>query len=211
MARDTSITDLDLSGTPPERIHSDGRRRLKLTAQERKDIRHKRLIDKAVTLFLDIEEGYTRDQMCEILRISPSKLKDITKEEYFVERYNQRLLDIANDPVAAASQAAIVEALPKATRALLELLEASSETVRLRAVETIFKQAGIKPPDTAVGERSELTEFLRNANVNVEQLNIVPAEFLEAAKKHNPGKHVEELVEGEYEEVIPTQEMGEEE
>jgi hypothetical protein len=113
---------------------------------------------------------------------------------------------IANDPVAAASQAAIVEALPKAIRALLELLYTNSETVRLQAVETIFKQAGIKPPDTAVSERSELTEFLRNANVNIEQFNIVPVEFLEAAKKHNPGKHVE-LVKGMYEEVeaIPTQ------
>jgi transcriptional regulator with XRE-family HTH domain len=188
MARDTDINNLDLSQVPEERIMSDGRRRLMLTASERKEIRKKRKIDQLVTLFLDVERGLSRQQMADELGVSLMTIKAWTKEQHFIDRYTERMLDIANDPRASASQAAMMDALPLAANTVRELLESNSDQVRLRAAKMIFDMVGLEPPKTASNDRSEVAAFLKSINIEGD-LNLrleVPQEYIDAQRKHDP-------------------------
>lgn len=185
------IEDIDLSAHPEERHHPDGRRRLKLTGGERKDIRRKRHIDQLISMLLDLETSRTRAQMAEELGISEAKIKDLTKDPYFAKRYEDRRLDIENDPAASLAKAAIVEALPKAARTLLLLLDSPSDTVKLKTALEIVKLGGVKPPETGKTDRSDLARFLKDANVNIENVNVlnagmipVPKEYQEAMDRH---------------------------
>jgi hypothetical protein len=200
------LNEIEVTG--PLADHADpvsGRRHINLNKDERRALANQARIEKAVSLFLDLEADHTWQQIADELHISLQWLRQLTKTKEFMDCYNEHFVELGHDPRLRATQAALADLLPVAFRQLRGLLTRSgvSDTVRLNTIREVLKLNGIEdaPP---VSDKSELAKFLKEANLTVVQnnnvTNNVPAEFAEKIKEYTEGTYTE----------IPSEEMPDE-
>jgi hypothetical protein len=174
------LDEVNVTGALGERLLPDGRRRIKLTADERKIFSRSEMVETAVRLFLDLESDHSWQAIAEQLGISIMALKDLTKSQEFIDKYDQHFAELGHDPRLRSAQAAIVDLLPMAVKELRELITGGDvpASVKFRAIEKVIELNGIGPQKGGQMDRHELMEFLRGANINLMQNNInapVPA------------------------------------
>lgn len=183
-----------------ERRTADGRRRINLTARERRDLVQHEMIEAAVALFLDITTHRTTAQIAEELGISRKQLKTITNKEEFIELYNEHFIELGHDPRLHAVRAGLADLLQPAFTALSGLItdDSTPKSVLRRAVMDILELNGIKPQDPKGSNKRELAEFLKDAGaaIQLNQFNFtIPQEYDDA---------LGDVIEGVIEEIEPT-------
>jgi hypothetical protein len=182
--RKKKLDETNIKGALAGRVRADGKRRLQLVASEKKTFKRAQLVEAAVALFLDLEHDKDWNEMAFELGIPLIALKTLTKTDEFMECYSEHFAELGHDPRLRATQAALVDMLPQAVRELRELLSCNSPSVKLSAIKEIIRLNGIDQPKTAANDRSELAEFLKNAGVNLTQVNqiTVPPEYAQAVR-----------------------------
>lgn len=168
------LEEAALTGALAERRTADGRRKIKLNAEEKRLLNRSEMIERAVRLFLDLDGDHTWQEIAGELGVSIMALKDLTKTQEFIEVYDQHFAELGHDPRLRSAQAAIVDLLPLAVRELKELVSDKSvpPSVRFRAVEKILDLNGVGPQKGGQLDRHELMEFLRGANISITQNNL---------------------------------------
>jgi hypothetical protein len=192
------LSETVVTGALAARIMPDGRRKIKLNNQERAIFSKSQQIETAVRLFLDIEQDHTWDEIGAELGISVMALKDLTKTQEFIDRYDQHFAELGHDPRLRSAQAVIVDLLPLAVRGLRELLTGGEvpASVRFRAIEKIIELNGIGPAKAGQMDRHELMEFLKGTNISLTQNNI------SAAVPLSPyGTNISAYVEGRFSDI----------
>ncbi len=185
------LEETNVTGALDERRHPDGRRRIKLTAEERQIFSRNEMVETAVRLFLDLEGNHSWQEIADQLGISIMALKDLTKSQEFIDTYDQHFAELGHDPRLRTAQAAIVDLLPLAVRELRDLLVNGDvpASVRFRAIEKVIELNGIGPQKGGQMDRYELMEFLRGANISLTQNNISGA--LQAPFENDISAYVE--------------------
>jgi len=191
----THLADLQVTGALADgQDPITGRRHINLNKRERKDLSHQRTVETAVALFLDLDNDHTWQQIADELGVSLQTLRQLTKTQEFMDRYNEHFAELGHDPRLRVAQAAIVDLLPLAVRQLRAVLvdEHVNASVKLSAIKEVLKMNGIAdaPPTS---DRSELAKFLKEAGVNtVVQNNTinnnVPPEFAGKITAYTEGK-----------------------
>lgn len=166
--------EIQITGILQERRKPDGRRRLKLTDQERSMFLRQQKVDRAVLLYLDLETPHTMREIASELGMSIPALKDLTKTKEFMDTYSAHFVELGHDPRVKAAQGAIVDMLPLAINTMRNLLTepATPASIRLQAAKEVMRQAGVDIPDGKVNDRGELANFLKDAGVTIGQVNI---------------------------------------
>lgn len=177
------LDETNIKGALAQRVRADGKRQLSLRESEKKDFKRKQLIEAAVSMFLDLEHDTSWNEMAVALGITLISLKTLTKTDEFQDCYNEHFAELGHDPRLRATQAALVDMLPQAVRELRDLLSCNAPTVKLAAIKEVIRLNGIDQPKTAASDRNELAEFLKNAGVNLTQVNVtVPPEYTQAVR-----------------------------
>src|SRR5512140_3592243 len=104
------------------RQYREGQRHINLTQDEREELAENLLIERAVSMFLDLEQDRTWKQISEELGISISELKRLTRKPKFQQIYDQATVAIGHDPRLQAVSSAMSDLLPLAYRELRSLL-----------------------------------------------------------------------------------------
>src|SRR5512136_2212109 len=91
-----------------------GKRHLNLTAPEREALADQRLIERAISMFLDLEQDRTWNQIAQELGISISELKRMTRKPEFQRIYDQTTVAIGHDPRLQAVVSTLPDLLPLA-------------------------------------------------------------------------------------------------
>jgi hypothetical protein len=184
-----------------DRRHSDGRRKIKLRANERHALVRQQRAEAAAALFLDLEVGRTWAEIAEELGLSPAQLRDLTKTDEFDAAYTTLFAELGHDPRFRAAQAAVGDLLPLAIRELKTLLTGprTPAGVKLKAVEKVLALNGLSNSPPPHSDRQELAEFLGKHNLSLTQVNNfnVPPEYTERMSNFH------EVFNGEVEEVSP--------
>jgi len=187
MAR-PKLRNIEPTGALAERQLPDGRRRIKLTRQERFAMERRQKAEAAAALFLDLKEERTWASIAEELELSPSQLKDLTKSQEFDEVYNAMYAELGHDPRYRATMAALGDMLPMAVDKL-RLLLTSSRTppgILLKAVEKVMELNAVTKPEHDKSDRTEMINFLMQNNISVENMGIaIPPQYLEAMQAMN--------------------------
>ena len=195
-----SLDETTISGPLAERRKSDGRRRIRLNAQEREQLLERQQIERAVAMFLDLERAYSWREISQELGISIKQLKDLTKSDLFDEVYSEHFQELGHDPRLKASQAAITDLLAPAVNQLKSLLVGpdTPASVRYNAIVKILELNGISPQKGGASDKQQLANFLKEAGVTLQQNNVetmvvqVPAEYQQGIQRY------EEAIEGDY-------------
>jgi len=173
------------TGVLKERQQADGRRQLVLTKKETKALRRQRLCEGAAVLFLDIDHHRTWAEMAQELGISIHALRDLVKTKEFDDAYNLMFPEVGHDPRFQAARGALGDMVPTAIKELKDLLTNGlvSPAVRFKVIEKILELNQVDNKGVQ-SERFELLEFLKNmGSVNIEQVNIIPSEFVKEYQK----------------------------
>ena len=171
--RNTRSADLTQSG--PLAVRKEGgHRSISLKKNEREYLRFRAKVERAVTLFLDIEIGRTWAEIASEMGISVPSLHDLTKTDEFNEIYNQFFADLGHDPRLKVSQQALADMVPLAVRTLREIIASpdASTASRVKAIEMVFKIGGIQQIQPKESDKTELQKFLLGKGINVEQVNV---------------------------------------
>ena len=166
----------------------NGKRHINLTGGERTGLAANLQIERAIALFLDLEQDRTWKQIAEELGISVSELKRITKEPEFQRLYDTATVSIGHDPRLQAITSSLPDLLPTAFRQLRKLLTADEtrDDVRLKVIIKImeFNKVG---EEQGVEDPRELSNFLNENNVRIEGdvvVNLgVPEEYRKAFQR----------------------------
>ena len=196
----THLADLQVTGALADgQDPITGRRHINLNKRERKDLSHQRTVETAVALFLDLDNDHTWQQIADELGVSLQTLRQLTKTQEFMDRYNEHFAELGHDPRLRVAQAAMVDLLPVAMRQLRSLLteERVPHAVRLSAIKEIIRLNGIEnaPP---FSDKNELTKFLKDANVTtVVQNNTInnnmPPEYAQKIAAYTEGTFVDSV------------------
>jgi len=198
--RKKRLDETNLEGPMGDRVVEGGnRRRLMIGKVERREIRRQRMVEAAVAMFLDLEKDYSRKDISESLGISETALIQLTKSDEFIELYNQHFMTLGHDPRLQATQAALVDMLPMAVRELRNMLTGDTPpTVKLNAIKEIMRLNAITAGKQEANDTNELTEFLKNASINIQlPAQNAQGQFLPPGYKNN----IEHYLEGEYSEI----------
>jgi hypothetical protein len=162
-----------VTGVLAERTMDDGRRKIKLRADERAMFNRQAMIERAVVLFLDTQADHIWDAIAVELGISVMALKDLTKTQEFMDVYDVHFTELGHDPRTKGARAALADMLPMAVRQLKALLSAGETpaSVKMKAIEKIFELNGVGPAKGTGMDRNELMNFLKDANVTLTQNN----------------------------------------
>jgi Trp operon repressor len=169
--------------TLEERRTQDGKRRLMLTQEERNALTYNQVVERAVSLYLDLEDARSQREIAEELGMTVAELKYLTQSEDFKVVYEQYFSELGHDPRLKATRAGLVDLLPLAYSRFRGILESPTTpaTVLLKAVEKVLELNGVKPEASKISDRKELAEFLGNPGLNLTQVNItVSDEYKEA-------------------------------
>lgn len=160
--------------TLDERRTADGKRRLMLTQAERSALITNQLIERAVGLYLDLEDARSQREIAQELNLTVKQLKYMTQSEEFKAIYDEYFSELGHDPRLKATRAGLVDLLPLAYTRFRGLLDDTTTpaTVMLKAVEKVFELNGVKPQASKVSDRKELAEFLGGRDLNLTQINI---------------------------------------
>lgn len=184
----------DIPKTLDERRTEDGKRKLMLTQAERDTLTRNQMIERAVTLYLDLEEARSQREIADELGITVAELKYMTQSEEFKVVYEEYFSELGHDPRLKATRAGLVDLLPLAYSRFRGILESPTTpaTVLLKAVEKVLELNGVKPQAGKVSDRKELADFL-GSEVNLTQVNItVSDEYKEALDEVIEGQIVED-------------------
>jgi Trp operon repressor len=188
--------DIDeIPRTLDERRTADGKRKLMLTEAERESLVQNQLIERAVSLYLDLEEARSQRDIADELGLTVKQLKYMTQSEQFKEKYEEYFSELGHDPRLKATRAGLVDLLPLAYSRFRGLLESTQTpaTVLLKAVEKVLELNGVQQQVGKVSDRKELAEFLGGANLT--QINItVNEEYQEALEDVIDGQLVSERI-----------------
>ena len=187
----------DIKRTLDERRTIDGKRKLMLTQQERSVLTEHQLIERAVGLYLDLQEARSQREIAQELGLTVKQLKYMTQSEEFKTIYEDYFSELGHDPRLKATRAGIVDLLPLAFSRFQGLLESTQTpaTVLLKAVEKVLELNGVKPQASKVSDRKELAEFLGESDVNLTQVNIhLPPEYQQALDDVVEGQIVSEVL-----------------
>ena len=194
-----TLEEIQITGPLAGRRKEDGRRRIRLNAQEREAFFERRQIERAVAMFLDLERAYSWQEISQELGLSVKQLKDLTKSEQFNEVYNEHFQELGHDPRLKASQAAITDLLATAVSQLRGLLVGAETpaSVRYNAIVKVLELNGITAQKGGANDKQQLANFLREAGViqqnNVETMVVqVPPEYQQGIARY------EQAVEGEF-------------
>lgn len=203
------LEDTEITGALAENRMEDGRRRIKLTGDQRVELLDRQQAEAAAAMFLDLEEAHKWPQIADELGISVHQLKELVKTPLFDEVYNAMFAELGHDPRYKAAQGALTNMLPAAMRTLQDLMlnTRTPATVRLRAVEKIIDLVGLEAVPADEYNRKALIELLQGARINVEELNIgVPAEYATAQERYlHP-----QTIDGEVRDIPDPEEESEE-
>ena len=164
----------ELPGFIKQRSAGHERRSIKLTRDEREAFLYREKVEKCVAMFLDLNRELTWAQIAKELKISVPSLHNLTKSELFNEKYNEYFSELGHDPRIKVSQQALADMVPLAVRTLREILidpEASS-AARLKAVEQVFRMAGVESISQKQSDKSELQKFLLDRGVKVDNIDV---------------------------------------
>jgi len=167
---------------------ADGKRRISLTDEERRMFSRQQKIETAVAMFLDIETGYSWQEIANELGITVNALKGLTKSDDFMNAYAAHYAELGHDPRLAATRAALADMLPAAVRTLKEILadRSASPSARIKAVEDILRLNGIDQPKNSNSDKSEMIKFLNEVGVKIGTLTInVPQQYAEKLKDYS--------------------------
>ena len=106
-------------------------------------------------------------------------MRELVKTREFDEAYNLMFPEVGHDPRFQAARGQLGDMVPLAINRLKGILQdtGASDSVVLKAATTVFELNQLDNKG-AQSERFELNEFLKGMkNMNVENLNIIPAEF----------------------------------
>ena len=187
----------DISRTLDERRTVDGKRKLMLTQTERNILTENQLLERAVGLYLDLEEARSQRDIAQELGLTVKQLKYMTQSEEFKAIYEDYFSDLGHDPRLKATRAGLVDLLPLAYSRFQGLLESDDTpaTVLLKAVEKVLELNGVKPQASKVSDRKELAEFLGSDNISLTQINItVPDEYQQALGDVVEGQIADEII-----------------
>lgn len=164
----------EVKRTLDERRTIDGKRRLMLTQGERTALITNQLIERAVGLYLDLEDARSQREIAQELDITVKQLKYMTQSEEFKAIYEDHFSELGHDPRLKATRAGLVDLLPLAHSRFRGLLESTDTpaTVLLKAVEKVLELNGVKPQASKISDRKELAEFLGGRDVTLTQVNI---------------------------------------
>ncbi len=162
---------------------TDGRRRLQLTGDERDEFANRTQIERLVSMFLDLERKFSRQEMCDELEITPRQLKALTNTDSFKEIYDDHIATLGHDPRLQAVQAGLIDLLPEAFGQLKNALTGGDVpwTVKYKAIQDILRLNGIVPKAAVQSDRRELAEFLGGLGTNVTDLHVHLPEGYDAA------------------------------
>jgi hypothetical protein len=109
----TPIGEANVRGVMAERVNPNtGKRALMLRKHERKELARQRMVETAVAMFLSIEQSYSWQQVADEIGVSMPILKEITKSDEFIERWNQHFAELGHDPRLKATQGALWTCFP---------------------------------------------------------------------------------------------------
>lgn len=187
----------EIPKTLDERRTVDGKRKLMLTQSERDVLTEHQTIERAVTLYLDLEEAKSQREIAQELGMTVKQLKYMTQSEEFKIIYEDYFSELGHDPRLKATRAGLVDLLPLAHARFRGLLESTTTpaTVLLKAVEKVLELNGVKPQASKISDRKELAEFLDGNSLNLTQINItVPDQYDEALGDVIAGQVVNETL-----------------
>jgi hypothetical protein len=153
-----------------------------LTNEERRVFSRQAQIEHAIAMFLDIEGAHSLAEIAAEMGITVEQLKNLTRGEDFDALWNAHFMDLGHDPRLKAGQAAIADMVAIAARELKRSVTnpRTPESVRLKAIELIFKYGGIEATKPAQNDKKDLAEFLNKAGVNIGNVNVIAASPLPA-------------------------------
>jgi hypothetical protein len=180
---ETKVKDLKQTGTLGAR--AAGKRAIKLRKEERETLLFREKVEKAVLMFLDLHTDRTWVEIARELDMSVPALHDLTKSDEFNEIYNEYFAELGHDPRIKVSQQALADMVPVAIRTLKEIISDPEATTsaRLKAVEMVFRMAGVERIQPRESDKSELQSFLLGKGVNIEQVNIALPPALRRAEQ----------------------------
>ena len=167
------LDETEVTGALAERRMDDGRRKIKLRADERTLFNRQQMIERAVILFLDTQADHTWEEIATDLGVSVMALKDLTKTQEFMDAYDSHFAELGHDPRTKGARAALADMLPLAVRQLRSLLTAGDTpaSVKIKAIEKIFELNGVGPAKGGAMDRNELMNFFKEANISLTQNN----------------------------------------
>lgn len=188
------INEVEAVGSMRRRQLPNGKRAIRLRSDERKEFQEQRQIERAVTLFLDIDTSHTWKEISEELGISMVKLKELTKSKEFMEVYDSHFADLGSDPRVKTARAQLADLLGDAVKTLKELMHnKDAPTVRLNAAKEVIRLSGINEMEKGISDKGELAEFLKKANLTVGEinLNMCPPDFSKSIEQYEKGDFVD--------------------
>ena len=182
-------------------VSDEGRRHLNLNQGERDALLRQRTIERAVSLFLDLENDRSWSQIAAELDISVSALKRLSQSPDFTTVYEDALATVGHDPRLQAVTSSLGDLLPAARRRLQTLITSTDtpDGVALKAIERLFEWTGANQQQE-IDDPNALRNFLGQHGVQVQgDLQIVnlsiPAEYQQAFSRFLGGST--DIVDGE--------------
>lgn len=163
-----------VQGVLKDRMTTNGKRRLKLTADECAALKRQELATTAAYLFLDLDTPRSLSEIAREMDMSIYQVREITKTEEFEIAYNDLFLELGKDPRYKAAQGALADMLPIAMGQLRDILTnpRTPAGTRLKAVEKIMNLNGLENIAPQQSNRQELVEYLVENNINIDAVNI---------------------------------------
>jgi hypothetical protein len=198
-------------------VSDSGRRHLNLNRGERDALLRQRTIERAVTLFLDLETDRTWTQIAAELDMSVSALKRFSQAPDFISVYEDTLATVGHDPRLQAVTSSLGDLLPAARRRLQSLLTSADTPagVALKAIEKLFEWTGADE-QREMDDPNALRNFLGQHGVQVQgDLQIInmsiPVEYQQAFGRFLGGNT--DIIDGEARTIdsadhVPADEAG---
>ena len=157
-----------------------------LTADERNALIQNQIIERAVTLYLNLDEAKSQKDIADELDLTVRQLKYLTQSDEFKRIYDEYFSELGHDPRLKATRAGVVDLLPLAYNNLRSLLASPNTpaTVMMKAIDKVFELNGVKPQSGKISDRKELAEFLKNNSINLTQINLSTEPQNEEALTH---------------------------
>lgn len=156
--------------------------------------------ERIASMFLDPATDHSRKEIAETVGMTDKQLRSFTRTPVFQDVYRETFLKVVDDPGPAAIQIKIVEdLLPVAFQTLKnELSPDAPWTVRQGARRDVFKLAGVTQVERQDSDRRDLSEFLTQRGINIDELNItVNNQYQDAMKRFDIDGDFTQLEPGE--------------